>query len=107
MKEKQYEVEVYEKHSHGKWGKMHYFGWVLSSDTIANAESFALDILAGMTPLEIAKEADGKNLGIEYWHTFERQENGTLRYVKVDPNKPLGYEGAESHFTVKARVFKG
>lgn len=108
MKEKQYEVEVYEKYSHGCWGKQHYFGWVLSSDKIANAESFALEILAGMTPNEICKESDGR---LKYdpfiWHTFEPTEDGKYRYVVLDPDKPIGYEMAEKRFTVKARVFRG
>ncbi len=106
MKERQYEVEVYEKHSHGCWGKQHYFGWVLSSDKKENAISFAYDILAGMTPSEIVKEANGKAI-TPSWHTWERQEDGTLRYKKLDSNNPVGYEFAEDHFTVKARLFKG
>ena len=107
MKEKQYEVEVYEKHSHGCYGKMHYFGWVLSSNNKANAESFALDILAGMTPNEISKESDGK-LSTSYgWHTFVPMGDGKCRYVELDLDKPSGYEEAEKRFTVKANIFRG
>ena len=107
-KEKQYEVEVYEAHSHGCWGKQHYFGWVLSSDKVANAESFALDILAGMTPNELCKEADGRLTRDPYlWHAWEPLEDGTWRYVTLDMDKPIGYEEAAKRFTVKARVLRG
>lgn len=106
MKEKQYEVEIYEKHSHGHWGKQHYFGWVLSSDKVANAESFALDILAGMTPNEVVKESDGRFIlcGL---HTMKKQEDGSYKYAKLDLDEPFGYEEVQERFTVKARVFRG
>lgn len=109
MKERQYEVEVYEKYSHGCWGKRHYFGWILSSDKKENAESFALDIIAGMSPNELVKEADGKMVppGVCGWHTWEDLGNGKRRWVKLDNDKPVGYEFAEGNFTVKARLFKG
>lgn len=108
MKEKQYEVEIHEKHSHGHWGKEHYFGWVLSSDKVANAESFALDILAGMTPRELHNESEGKiRLEPYVWHTFVPLGNGYSKYVELDYDKPIGYEEAESRFTIKARVFRG
>jgi hypothetical protein len=108
MKEKQYEVEIYASDSHGCWGKQHYFGWVISSDKIANAESFALDILAGMTPNEINKEADGKFFhGITKLYGFVPNGDGTFRYVPLDNDKPIGYKEAERRFTVKARVFRG
>lgn len=107
MKEKQYEVEIYAKYGNGRYGKRHYFGWVLSSDKIANAESFALELLAGMTPNEIHKESDGRfiiNCGL---HTFVPTEDGKYKYVLLDHNEPIGYEEAEKRFTVKARVFRG
>ena len=108
MKERQYEVEVYERYSHGCYGKQHYFGWILSSDKKANAESFAFEILAGMTPNELMKESDGKiRVDICGWHTWESLGNGKVRYVKLDNDKPIGYEDAEKRFTVKARLFKG
>ena len=108
MKEKQYEVEIYEANNHGCWGKQHYFGWVLSSDKIANAESFALDILAGMTPNELCKESDGRLPCDTYiWHTWEPLGDGKHRYVVMDMDTPIGYEEAAKRFTVKARVFRG
>jgi hypothetical protein len=108
MKEKQYELEIYNYYSNGRYGKQHYFGWVLSSNNRANAESFALDILAGMTPNEINKEADGKFiLGSTHLHKFVPNGDGTFRYVELDNDEPIGYEEAERRFTVKARVLRG
>lgn len=108
MKERQYEVEVYEGYSHGCWGKQHYFGWILSSDKKANAESFALDILAGMTPNELMKESDGKvRVDVCGWYGYVPTGDGTYRYVKLDNNKPIGYKEAERRFTVKARLLRG
>lgn len=109
MKERQYEVEIYEKTSHGHFGKQHYFGWVLSSDKKENAISFALDILAGMTPNEVRKESDGRFYicNVCGLHTFVPSEDGKFKYVKLDLDKPFGYEEAERRFTVKARLFKG
>lgn len=109
MKEKQYEVEIYEKYSHGHWGKQHYFSWVLSSDKIANAESFAIDILAGMTPNEVRKESDGRFYicNVCGLHTVKKQEGGSYKYAKLDLDEPFGYEEVERRFTVKARVFRG
>lgn len=107
MKEKQYEVEIYEKHSHGHYGKTHYFGWVLSSDKRENAETFALEILAGMTPDEIKKESDGRFITSCGLHRWEALGNGKVRYIPIPNDQPVGYEFAESAFTVKARVFRG
>ena len=109
MKEKQYEIEVYSNASHGCWGKQHYFGLVLSSNTVANAESFALDILAGMTPNEVKKESEGRFYICEVCglHSWVPTEDGGLKRVKLDLDKPFGYEEAEKRFTVKARVFRG
>lgn len=108
MKEKQYEVEIYEKTSHGCWGKQHFFCWILSSNNKANAESFALDILAGMTPEEISRESDGKCIyDFTGWWGFVPNGDGTSKYVKLDPDKAIGYEEAERRFTAKARVFRG
>lgn len=110
MRMKQYEVEVYEKHSHGVWGKQHYFGMVLSSNNIANAESFALDILAGMTPNEVRERSDGRFFicsisGLRSWVPVG--DGVHHKCVRLDLDKPFGYEEAEKRFTVKARVFKG
>ncbi len=109
MKERQYEVEVYERYSHGCYGKVHYFGWILSADKKENAESFALDIIAGMTPNELVQEANGRMVppGVSGWHIWEKQENGKMKYIQLDNNKPVGYNYAENNFTVKARLFKG
>ena len=107
MKERQYEVEVYGSCNHGCWGKMHYFGWILSSDKKANAESFALEILAGMTPNEIHKESDGKfiiNCGL---HRMIPIGDGKYKSKQIDKDEPLGYEEAERRFTVKARLLRG
>jgi hypothetical protein len=109
MQEKQYEVEVYEKCRHGKYGKQHYFGWVLSSDKKENAISFALDILAGMTPNEVRKESDGRFYicGVCGLHTFIPTEDGGYKYASLDLDKPFGYEEVERRFSVKARLFRG
>lgn len=109
MKEKQYEVEVYESTSHGHYGKQHYFGWVLSSDKVENAKSFALDILAGMTPNEIRKESDGRFYicNVCGLHSWVPTGDGHFKYVKLDLDKPIGYEEAKKRFTIKARVFRG
>jgi hypothetical protein len=108
MKERQYEVEVYERYSHGCYGKQHYFGWILSSDKKANAESFALEILGRMTPNELHKESDGKlRTDVYGWHKFVPTQDGKYKYVILDNDEPIGYEEAEKRFTVKARLFKG
>ena len=46
---KQYEVEVMGKYSHGCYGKEHYFGMVVSTESCKQAEMFADDILYEMT----------------------------------------------------------
>lgn len=107
MKERQYEVEVYERYSHGCWGKTHYFGWILSSDKKANAESFTLEILAGMTPNEIHKESDGKFNASFGLFRYVPIGDGKYRSKLIDKNEPLGYEEAERRFTVKARLLRG
>jgi hypothetical protein len=106
MKERQYEVEVYEKHSHGCWGKVHYFGWILSSDKRENAESFALEILAGMTPNDIHKESDGK-FNIKCLDTMIPNVDGTYKWMWLPLDTPIGYEEAEKRFSTKARLLRG
>ena len=107
MKEKQYEVEIYSSYQNGRYGKTHYFGWILSATNKANAESFALDILAGMTPNEIMNESDGKCGQWFGWYNLVPIGNGVYRHVTINNDAPIGYEFAERRFTIKSRVFKG
>lgn len=98
---------MYGAYSHGRYGKTHYFGWILSADKKENAEAFALEILAGMTPNEIYKESDEKffiDCGLyKYVHTGD----GIYKSVAIEKDKPLGYEEVERRFTVKARLLRG
>lgn len=73
-KMKNYEVEV-----RTKYEDKHRFNWILNACGANNAESFATDILAGMTHREISG---------------------------ADCDDPIGYDLAMRMFKIKARLIR-
>lgn len=104
MKNKDYDVVVMGKVSHGRYGKDKYQHWCLSSNNKQNAIGFAYEILAGMSIEEICVDCQDR---IELFsHTFKKQEDGKSRYVEVDPSKPIGISLAYQWFSISASVLK-
>lgn len=100
-KTKDYDVDVYSSSSHGRYGKDHFFRWCLNDTSIENVKLFAIEILAGMT----YKEVFGDDF---FMYGMKKIENadGTFRLKTPSADEMLGYEVAESRFTIKARVLK-
>ena len=98
---KNYEVEIFESGQHGQYKASKIFTWILSSDTISKAKDFATDILAGMT----FKEVYGENTA-RYGYKKISLENGECKLHFYKADELLGYEVAEKHFTIKARLLK-
>lgn len=98
---KNYEIEIYESGLHGRNKANKIFSWNLNADSISQVKSFALEILAGMTFVEVYGD-------IPILYGFERipNDNGTFKLRKYQADEILGYENAEKRFTIKARVAK-
>jgi hypothetical protein len=90
---KQYAVEVMTKHSNGRYGKERYCVWCLSETSKAKAESFASEILAGMTWREILEDKWG-----------EMAEMHMPMFANAKMNDTIGYENAEAYFSFKASL---
>lgn len=96
---KQYEVEINEKSSHGRYGKENYTCWCLSHTSKAGAEDFAIDILSGKTWREFITEVEevkGKKIGPLDSIRFIVGSKG----FKEDDY--IGLENAERFFSFKA-----
>lgn len=100
-KTKDYDVDVYSASSHGRYGKDHYFRWCLNDTSIENVKLFAIEILAGMT----YKEVFGDDSCL-YGMKKIANADGTFRLKTPSADEILGYEVAESRFTIKAKVLK-
>lgn len=115
MKNKDFEVNIMEKYSHGCHGKTIYGGWVLNANSKTNAESFAYDILLSMTYQDLIDEFFNKYqilnpLYIE-WIIEERVdfvEEGVTRcrYEDRDLTKTISEDFIDTNFTIKASVLK-
>ena len=115
MKNKDYEVNIMEKYSHGCHGKTIYGGWVLNASSKANAESFAYDILLAMTYQDLIDEFFNKYqtlnpLYIE-WILEERidyVDNGVARcrYEDRDLSQKISESFIDNNLTIKANLLK-
>ena len=115
MKNKDYEVNIMEKYSHGCHGKTIYGGWVLNSSSKTNAESFAYDILLNMTYQDLIDEFfnNYQILNPLYidWILEERidfVEDGVTRccYEDRNLNQKISEDFIDSNFTIKANILK-
>lgn len=115
MVNKDYEVNFMDKYSHGCYGKAIYGGWVLNASSKANAESFAYDILLGMTYQELIDEFFSKyqtsnTLYIDWILTesIEFVKDGVTycRFQKRDLTKKISEDFINSRFTIKANILK-
>ncbi len=100
---KQYEIEVYERYSHGVYGKKQYtnLSMILAADTKEQVISFAEDIISQMTYGEVFGEKS------HYSPRFIPNGDGTEKaYFPIATDK-IGIEVACGSFTIKARVYKG
>lgn len=109
---KQYEVEVMGKYFHGRYGKEHYFGMVLSCDSCKSAESFAEELVSVMTYEEFFDRcvnsfksdlAKNQFMNIEKWTKLEDGKLKVSFYQRCLTDKIQD----DHSFTFKARVFKG
>lgn len=98
MKERQYAVEVLEKHQHGRYGKRFYFGMYLPGFSKKDAEAVGIETLAGMSFDEInARCVDEGMKPWECWHQHEHEgKNGK--------DAPIGFDLAEAFFCCKAYI---
>lgn len=115
---KNYEVDVYERYSHGKYGKEHYMGWRLSDTSAKNAAAFGYEILAGMTYREAFEGLAWDLASKRVYRDEEIEEAGSHRAAEEayadwlvwnwarawgkTPADTIGIEDAYKHFTVKA-----
>ena len=115
---KNYEVDVYERYSHGKYGKEHYMGWRLSDTSAKNAAAFGYEILAGMTYREAFEGLAWDLASKRVYRDEEIEEAGSHRAAEEayadwlvwnwsrvwdkTPADTIGIEDAYNHFTVKA-----
>jgi len=98
MKERQYAVEVLEKHQHGRYGKRFYFGMYLPGFSKKDAESVGIETLAGMSFDEIKSRCvDDGMKPWECWHQCEHEK-------KNGKDAPIGFELAEMFFCCKAYI---
>lgn len=100
MKEKQYAVEVLEKHQHGRYGKRFYFGMYLPGFSKKDAEAVGIEELAGMTFDEINKRCAED--GMKPWEVWYQPEHEK----KNGKDCPIGFELAEMFFCCKAYIEK-
>lgn len=100
---KQYEIEFYEKYSHGIYGKQHFTNadMILAADTIEQVKSFAIEVLAGMTYREVYGEKR------DYGFSWVKTPDGKEKPEWHQADDKIGLERASNCFTVKARVFRG
>lgn len=110
---KQYEVEVKGLYSHGCYGKEHYFTLVLAADSCKDAESFADDVLYGMTYQEffnlcIRDCYQNPHVQESFMNECKRIDlpDGKCRFQYIQHELTDKIGDARS-FTFKARVFKG
>lgn len=90
-KEKQYAVEVLEKHQHGRYGKRFYFGMYLPGFSKKDAEEVGIETLAEMTFNEInSRCVDEKMKPWECW--------------RIEKDTPIGIELANMFFCCKAYI---
>lgn len=92
--ERQYAVELLEKHQHGRYGKEFYFGMYVPGFSKKDAEEVALETVAGMSFNEIvSRTVDRKK---PFWES--------LYMAGKDLDAPVGMEFAERFFTYKAYI---
>lgn len=92
--ERQYAVEILQRHSHGRYGKDFYFGMYVPGFSKKDAEEVALETLAQMTFAEIDERCvDNKQ---KPWHLWIAREIGF--------DTKIGFDIAESYFTCKAYI---
>ena len=115
MKNKDYEVNIMEKYSHGCHGKTIYGGWVLNASSKTNAETFAYDILLTMTYQDLIDEFfnNYQTLNPLYieWILEERidfVDNGVTRcrYEDRDLTQKISEDFIDSNFTIKASILQ-
>lgn len=92
---KQYRVEVLEKTSHGRHGKHMFFPLALYGFNMYDAESVAIEMLAGMTFNEFTSYVSYKGKDI-CWEPI-------LEDNKHNLNNMIGFELVEKYFSF--RVF--
>ena len=92
-KERQYAIEVLERHQHGKWGKEFYFGMYLPAFSKKDAEEVGIEELASMSFAEITSRCvDDRK---KPWQFFEDNNEKDI---------PIGRSLAEKYFTCKAYI---
>lgn len=115
MKNKDYEVDIMEKYSHGCHGKTIYGGWVLNASSKTNAESFAYDILLSMTYQDLIDEFFNnyqtlKPLYIKWIleECIDFVEDGVTRcrYEYRDLTQKISEDFIDSNFTIKVSLLK-
>lgn len=98
MKERQYAVEVLEKHQHGRYGKRFYFGMYLPGFSKKDAEEVGIEMLAAMTFDEINNRCvDDGMKPWQMWHQGDRERNN-------GKDAPIGFDLAEAFFSCKAYI---
>ena len=96
--EKQYAVELLEKHQHGKYGKEFYFGLYVPGFNKKDAEEVALETVSRMTFNEIVERTVDRMK--PFWEILYRPH--WLPDGKTDV--PVGMEFAQRFFTFKAYI---
>ena len=99
-KERQYAVEVLEKHQHGKYGKSFYFGMYLPGFSKKDAEEVGIETLAAMSFNEIKSRCvdDGMKVWEIWWQYDHERKNGK--------DAPIGIELADRFFCCRAYIEK-
>ena len=98
-KEKQYAVEILERHQHGRYGKQLYFGMYLPGFSKRDAEEIGIETLASMSFDEIKSRCIDPNRMYpwECWHQHEHES-------KHGAGAPIGLDLAETFFSCKAYI---
>lgn len=99
MQEKQYAVEVLEKHQHGKYGKAFYFGMYVPGFSKKDAENVAMEELAGMSFAEINSRCIDPERQ-KPWDIWYRPDHER----KHGKNAAIGFELAEMFFSCRAYI---
>ena len=94
--EKQYAVEVIERHQHGMHGKEMYFGLYVPGFNKSDAEEVAMETIAAMTFGEINSRCIKQGDFCHPWHVWDQPRIGT--------DTPIGFDMAEKYFTCKAYI---
>lgn len=97
--EKQYAVEILERHQHGRYPKEFYFGMYLPGFSKKDAEEVAIETLSEMTFKEINERCVNGNK-MHPWQTWHQQEHER----KNGADAPIGFELAEAFFSCRAYI---